>query len=282
MKSTIIRFGSYFIVFILALAFFAIRGIDENMIKTRVATAIAGETGLDVEIGSAGISPFLSLHLEEIVLNAKDGTEIKLDAVKARILWTPLMFARVGVRIVAYAGDGSFLLDLKKGGGKFNIAIKSRRFPIHKTILKIAGQPIPFNAEIEADGSMEVDPASLKNSTGELELSIKEFKVTSSILGKKLTSQIKTESASCIATVKDRMLVTKLCKVVTPAGDFELKLSSPLSDKLEASPFSGTLLITPKMELLKQIVGLYVYYFKKDGSYHFPLKGTLAKPEIAL
>ncbi len=285
MKKKFTKALSYTVVFSAALAAFIITGIDEEAVKSRLESEALQATGIELGIETVNITLPANLSIEGVDINHKNGTAVHFDKLKARFLWSSLFTLSPAVRVSANNGDGYIRADV--GAGRFgkglrSIEISGEKFPIGKTLLKAGEFQLPFDAEINIkNGRVEI-AGGIEKSSGLLELSVENFTAKEGVGGASFLEMVKPESVFCAIEIKSGVLSTKNCGLAASAISVEVNVSSRLKPIIENSPLTGVLVVKPVDQMLKSLLMIYSKYKKKDGSYHFPLRGTFGRPRLPL
>ncbi len=285
MKKKLTKALSYIFVFSAALALFIITGIDEEAVKRRLESTAMQTAGIVLEIDTLNISLPANFSIEGVNINHKDGTTVHLDKLKARFLWSSLFTLSPAVRVSANNGGGYIRADI--GAGRFgkglrSIEISGENFPIGKTLLKAGDFRLPFDADINIKNGRVETEGGIDKSSGLIELSVDNFTAKKGVGGASILEMVKPESVSCAIEIKSGVLSTKNCGLAASAISVKVIVSSRLNPIIEKTPLTGSIVVKPIDQMLKSLFMMYAKYKKKDGSYHFPLRGTFGRPRLPI
>lgn len=276
----------YGFVFITALWFFVVRGVDGEALKMRIRSAAAQRTNMKLDIGSTWVSFPASLKMRDVDMKDEAQNHLHFEKFKAKLKLLPLLLVRPTLQLEARDEKGGVLtLELSRSGFSnegAKIKLYGKKFPLEKTLISINGWDIPFRAELNAEGVLELPENSIKGAAGNVKFNLDGISIKEDVLTKGFMKKISVESASCELTLEKGVLKTKNCSAKTSEGKLEIKIASKLTAPASNTPLRGSLIITPSGNLLKKLLALYPQYRKPNGRYHLTLKGTFARPRIKL
>lgn len=286
-KSWLATLALYTAIFVTALAFFVMNGIDGGSLALKLESLVQQNSKIALKIGNTELSLPATLTLLNVTVDDNKGTKLKFDNLSLRPLLIPLLTGNVTLRVVTRTTNGELVIDLLTDsfGTKLRgIKIKANDVAIQEIVLSAGGSPLPINGELSGDGDLQFPAGSiaLPELSGDVTVSLNNIQLNADVLGKALFKNLSPKKASCKITIQKRRLTTNQCEVLTNAGKFDLRLSSQLLNNVLVSQLRGTLIVRPTEGPLKRFLGIYPNRRRPDGGYHFPLKGTLASPGIDL
>ncbi|GMT41826.1 MAG: hypothetical protein IEMM0002_0237 [bacterium] len=274
----------YGFVFVTALWFFVVTGFDGEALILKLQAAAAQRTPVKLDIGAARVSFPASVNFRGVTVSDNAEKLLRFKNLTVNIKLASLLFARPTLGFITKSGDGFMKLDVSSigfSGKNSRIKLYGKNYTLDKTLASMGGQDFPLHAELDAEGTLELQGNSFKKAAGKLKINLKNPKMDEGFFNG-LLKNFSAKSVSCEVTLENRMLKTDGCMAETSEGKFELRVSSRLANLIGATPLRGLVVITPDSGLLKKLLSLYPKYRKPNGKYHIPLKGSFNNPRIDL
>lgn len=264
------------------IAALVVLNLDAETVRDKLTQSMRQQE-IEITIGQLELSFPFSVTMGNIRMQNRAGdTVIELDSVRASIAVWRFMLLQPVFHFKASSGEGHFYLDIAPSlfSADVTLSADAENFPVDRVALKIGGNPLPIAATLDGDAMFIIYPMNPPALEGKADFRLNGLSVKPGGQWAGFLAGFKPKEARCMITANKKLLATNECAIATNMGNMELRANAALKDNIGGSPLEGAVVFAPQGSLAAAVETLYGKFRKADGKYYFPVRGSLAKPEL--